>query len=104
MKTVLVCLGMIFCLVVSGCGGPENVVSEKVQGYDPLTEIKANVGSVAESGRMGSGIGQVYSAIKNIEKKDAAKAASIRAMIDEMTAITDAAKLKAKAKEILAKL
>jgi hypothetical protein len=103
MRTFLVCLAMTFCFTLSGCGGPENVVSEKVN-YDPMADIKAGITSIAESGRMGSGTGAVYSAIRTVEKTDATKGQSIKTMMDELSAIKDPTKMKAKAKEILAKL
>lgn len=95
---ILVCA----CLVTfAGCpnGGDNNEVM-KMQ-YDPGANIKELLGSVKTSGRLGSSFSQVIAAVRDLKKADPAKGDSIEKLINELAALSDPAKVKAKADEII---
>jgi hypothetical protein len=106
-KKIGLCLCGVFSLAVfaiAGCNsGSDSKEVIEVQ-VDFVKDIKDNLKSVADSGRLGSGMSSVASSIRQIEKTDPSKAASIKKAVDELTALQDPNKLKAKAKQIIASL
>jgi len=86
---------------VMGCGdGPPVVVT-----VPPAVEsIKKNLESVAESGAIGSEMMAIDNELVKLAVDDAAKAASVKAMFEQLKAAKGPAAVKAKAKEILSTL
>ena len=97
LSIVLVC----FCLVeFTGCGGgPDNNAVIKMD-YDPAKAIKEALEGVKSSGRLGSGFSGVMSSARELKAADSAKGEAVEKQLNELAAITDAAKMKAKADEI----
>jgi hypothetical protein len=97
----LVCLSLVG---LSGCGGgPDNNAVIKME-YNPATAIKEGLEGVKSSGRLGSGFGSVMSAVRELKKVDQAKGDEIEKELTALMEIKDAAKVKTKAAEIIAKL
>ena len=105
MRSLLVVLGCLSMIGVAGCGGggPDNNVVIK-KDYDAANSIKEVMEGVKTSGRIGSNFSGVMNALADLKAKDAAKGATIETLLNEITALKDPAKVKAKAEEILKSL
>ncbi len=101
LSIVLVCL----CLVeLTGCGGgPDNNAVIKMD-YDPAKAIKEALEGVKSSGRLGSSFSGVMNAARELKTSNPAKGEAVEKQLNELAALTDAAKVKAKADEIIKSL
>ncbi len=101
-----VCLLFVLSpIVLVGCnsGADNNVVIQNPD-YDPIKELRSGLESIEKSGRIGSGFGSLKGAIIDLRKKDAAKADVLEKELNDLAALSEAGKVKAKAKEIIGKL
>jgi hypothetical protein len=95
LKRCLVVLGLS---VVLGCGG------ERVQSVEPpKNRSKTVLESVAQTGILNSGIMVVKEELEQMKATDAAKAEGLLKDLDQLEKMNDAARIKAKAKEMAAK-
>ncbi|MEN6496665.1 MAG: hypothetical protein ABFD16_20440 [Thermoguttaceae bacterium] len=95
LKRCLVVLGLS---VVLGCGG------ERVQSVEPpKNQSKTVLESVAQTGILNSGIMVVKEELEKMKATDAAKAEGLLKDLDQLEKMNDAARIKAKAKEMAAK-
>ena len=101
------CAGLLICMCTLTCvgcgGGADNDVVVKMD-YDPSAMIKESLAGVKASGRLGSNFGGVMAAVQDMKKTDPAKGEAIEKALNEMTSLNDAAKMKAKAEEIIKQL
>ena len=101
MNRVAFLLVLVVSFSAMGCGdGPPVVVP-----VPPSVEsIKKNLESVAESGSIGSEMMAIDNELAKLAVDDAEKAATVKAMFEQLKAAKSPAAVKAKAKEILSKL
>ncbi len=101
LSIVLVCL----CIVeFTGCGGgPDNNAVIKTD-FDPAKAIKDALEGVKTSGRLGSGFSGVMNAARELKTSNPTKGEAVEKQLNELAAITDSAKVKAKAEEIIKSL
>ena len=94
-----------FCLVeFTGCGsGPDNNAVIKMD-YDPAKAVKEALEGVKTSGRLGSGFSGVMNAARDLKAADPSKGEALEKQLNELSSLTDAAKIKAKAEEIIKSL
>ena len=87
-----------------GCGGgaDNNVVVE--MNYDPAQTIKEGLEGVKTSGRIGSNFNSMIMAVSDLKKVDASKGDMLEKELKDLAALKDAAKIKAKAAEIISKI
>lgn len=85
----------------SGADNDEVIVNKD---YNPITDLKTGLEGIEKSGRIGSGFGSLKGAIIALRKTDAAKADALEKDLNDLAALSDPAKVKAKAKEIIGKL
>jgi hypothetical protein len=105
MRVLSIVLGCLFLAGISGCGagGPDNN-AVIITDYDPAKAIKDGLESVKTSGRIGSNFGSIMISVNDLKKKDAAKGEAAEKLLNELTALKDPAKMKAKAEEIIKSL
>jgi hypothetical protein len=104
MKFSSIVLGCLVLTGIAGCGGgPDNNAVIKVD-YDAAKSIKEGLEGVKSTGRIGSNFGGIMSSVRELKAKDAAKAESLEKQLTELTSLKDAAKIKAKADEIIKSL
>lgn len=105
MRSLLIVLGCLSLIGTLGCGGggPDNNAVIK-KDYDPAKAIKESLEGVKTSGRMGSNFSSVMNALADLKAKDAAKGGTIEKLLNELTALKEPAKVKAKADEIIKSL
>ena len=105
MRNLLIVLGCLSMIGTTGCGGggPDNNAVIKVD-YDAAKSIKESLESVKASGRLGSSFGGVMISLADLKAKDSAKGESVEKLLNELTALKDPAKVKAKADEIIKSL
>ncbi len=105
MRLAIYMLFVLFSAASMGCNsGPDNNAVMEVKDFDPIAEIKKGLEGIKSTGRIGSNFGSMRGHLVDIRKKDAAKADELDKLLQELTALTDSAKIKAKAAEILGKL
>jgi hypothetical protein len=97
LKRSLVVLGLGLVL---GCGSGEHVQSVE----PPKNQSKTILESVAQSGILDSGMMSVREELEKMKATDAAKAEGLLKDLDQLEKMNDAARIKAKAKEMAAKL
>ncbi len=87
-----------------GCGGgPDN--NEVIQtGFDPTQAIKDGLEGVKSSGRIGSNFSGLIMTVNDLKKVDASKGEMLEKELKELSALSDPAKIKAKAAEIISKI
>ena len=102
MRILSAILCVVFATTLVGCGGTEEV-SQKVD-VNLKEIIKTDLQAIEKSGRLGSGFTNLKANVNGLKKSDPALGDAIEAGLNELMGVTDAAKIKAKAKEILAKL
>ncbi len=90
-------------LVLIGCGGPksESVDAPKVSARDAIQKA---LEGIAASGQGGSEIGAMMGEIDKLAAEDAALAKDLKAGAQQLMSMSDSAKVKAKANEMLKKL
>ena len=67
--------GLFVCVALVGCGGPPADKVEQPKSADQLvTNLKADLGAIAQSGEGGSGLDSIRFAFNDLKTKDAAKA------------------------------
>lgn len=95
-------LGLVLLSIV-GCSGGSNETSIKVAPAPPALELlKTTVTELEASGKsLGSGGGLLQQYVETIGKDDPAKAKALSPLVDSLVPLTDPAKIKAKATEIL---
>ena len=87
-----------------GCGGgPDNNVVVETN-YQPAQAIKEGLEGVKTSGRIGSNFSGIMMSVNDLRKVDAAKADEVEKELKELSSLKDAAKIKAKAAEIISKM
>jgi hypothetical protein len=100
---LMLCMPVI---ALTGCGEKpiENVT--KVDVPPPLEQLKASLKQLVDSGKpLGSGASVIQSLIdQTFFETDKEKAKALSAELDKMTGMTDAAKIKQAAKDMLSKL
>lgn len=94
---ILVVLGL---LVMLGCGSGETVQSVT----PPTNQAKPVLESVSQTGVVDSGLVVVREELEKMKATDAAKAEGLLKDLDQLERMTDVARIKAKAKEMAAKL
>lgn len=104
---LVVCALFCFSTMVflGGCNsGADN--NEIIQmDYNPATDLKAGLEGVKKSGRLGSNVGALNAAARDLKKVDAAKGEMAEKELKELMSLSDEpAKLKAKAAELIGKL
>ncbi len=105
MRTLACLLCMVLAAGFVGCNsGADNDEVIVNKDYNPITELKSGLEGIEKSGRIGSGFGSLKGAIIDLRKKDAAKADALEKELNELAGLSDPAKVKAKAKEIIGKL
>ncbi|MFO0942106.1 MAG: hypothetical protein U0930_15310 [Pirellulales bacterium] len=98
-------LCVLSTMTFAGCNtGADNNAVIEIKDYNPINDLRSGLEDIAKSGRLGSGFGSLRSAVTNLKKTDAAKGDAIEKELTELTELSDPAKVKAKAKEILGKL
>lgn len=106
MRTFMILLLCMPAIALTGCGEKpiENVT--KVDVPPPLEQLKTTLQQVVDSGKpLGSGATVVQSLIDQaFFQTDKEKAKSLSAELDKLMALTDAAKIKQAAKDMLSKL
>ena len=101
LSIVLVCF---FMIEFTGCGGGvDNNVVIKTD-YDSAKAIKDALEGVKTSGRLGSGFSGVMNAARELKASNPAKGEAVEKQLNELAALSDAAKVKAKAEEIIKSL
>jgi len=104
MRLLTIIFGLLFVAGVTGCGGgPDNNAVIEVK-YDAAQVIKDGMEGVKKSGRLGSSFSQVLSAARDLKAKDPAKGEAVEKSLTELRDLTDSAKIKAKADEIIKSL
>ena len=104
MRFGLLVLLSLFGSSLIGCGeAKNNQFVEKVD-MDFVSNIKTDLEAIEKSGRLGSGMQVLLSNVKALQEKDPDKGAAIKKGIDELMNVQGEAKVKAKAKELLALL
>ena len=88
---------------VIGCGGAANIPEESVTPPAP-SPVKAMLSDVASSGELGSGASMIRDGLEAMKATDSAKAEALLKELTELEGLGDAAKIKAKAKEMADKL
>lgn len=83
-----------------GCGGVESTAVTP----PPPPQAKALLSDVANSGELGSGASMIRDSLESLKATDAAKAEELLKELDELEKMSDAAKIKAKAKAMSEKL
>ena len=97
--TVLVlCVGFVF----NGCNS-KGIPVEVIDSGAKVT-LKQNLANAAESGALGSEMILIEQSLERLSSEDAAKAAELNKIYDELRKATTPAAVKAKAKEIIGKL
>jgi hypothetical protein len=104
MKFYSVLLVCVFTFACTGCGGGADNDAVIKTDYDPAVTIKESLAGIKTSGRLGSNFGGVMAAVQDMKKTDPAKGEAIEKALNEMTSLKDAAKMKAKAEEIIKQL
>ena len=104
MKIKELALTAFFCLglALAGCG-PSSTPVEVVDSGAAAT-IKQNLAAAADSGTLGSEMMAIEQSLEKLASDDAAKAATVKKLFEELKKATTPAAVKAKAKEILSKL
>ncbi len=92
-----------FAGTIVGCGGPK-VTEVEVQQSTAVDDIKKGLEGIAESGVIDSSVEDVRNSIGRFGQEDKAKGDELMKDVDELSGLTDSAKIKAKAKEMLGKL
>ena len=101
MRILSIVLTCLFVFGIAGCGGgPDNNVVLKVD-YDAVKSIKDGLETVKTTGRPGSSFSGVMSAARELKATDAAKGEAVEKGLEELLTLKDAAKVKAKAAEII---
>lgn len=93
----------ILCGFVGCDSGPANV-EVQVGNFDAAADLRSGLGAIEKSGRVGSGYNSLTSSARSLEKTDPAKAEAVSKGLKELIELSDPAKIKAKAKEIIGKL
>jgi hypothetical protein len=105
MKLGIGLLCIIFSAVSIGCNsGADNNEVIVNKDYNPITDLKSGLEGIEKSGRLGSGFGSLKGSVIDLRKTDAAKADMLEKELTDLAALSDPAKVKAKAKEIIGKL
>lgn len=87
-----------------GCGGgPDNNVVIDTN-YQPAQAIKDGLEGIKTSGRIGSNFSGMMMSLNDLRKVDATKADMLEKELKDLSALKDAAKIKAKAAEIISKI
>ncbi|QDT35586.1 hypothetical protein [Thalassoglobus polymorphus] len=89
--------------IVTGCGG-KKVTEVPVNQSSAVEEVRKGLEGVMETGAIDSSIEDVRNNIGRLRQEDEAKGAELMKDIDELSAMKDSAKIKARAKEMLEKL
>ncbi len=98
-------VALFVAAMVIGCSQGGGSSAKKVSASDAEKGVKGILESVAESGKLGSAMMPMSGYIESIRKADPAKGDALAKDIGELGKVTsDPEKVKAKAKEILAKL
>lgn len=92
---------LLLGLSLLGCGGG---VSSTSVTPPPPPPAKAMLDEVATSGQLGSGASMIRDSLESLKASDAAKAEALLKELDELETMSDAAKIKAKAKAMADKL
>ena len=100
MRTVIWLLALSVMLGAAGCGGPTNEVVKQVD-FDVKKAMTDDLEAIVQAGRLGSGFGHLKSCLPGLTKMDAAKGEAVSKELDELTQLSDPAKVKAKAKKII---
>ena len=104
MRFLSIVLCCMFTFGITGCGGgPDNNSVIKVD-FDAAKSIKEGLEGVKTSGRIGSNFGGIMNSARALKEKDAAKGDAVEKQLTEMASMKDAAKIKAKAEEIIKSL
>jgi hypothetical protein len=105
MRLMVCVLLVLFSSVSVGCNsGPDNNEVVQIKDFDPVAEIKKGLEGIKSSGRIGSNFGALKGNLIDLKKTDAAKAESLEKELNDLAALSDAAKIKAKAAEIIGKM
>lgn len=97
LKRFCVVMGL---LVMLGCGNGETVQSVT----PPTNQAKQVLESVAQTGILDSGMVIVQEELEAMKATDAAKAEALLKDLDQLQKMSDAPRIKAKAKEMAGKL
>lgn len=95
---VVIVLGMIG---VWGCSGEPAALPVKATGFE---QVKPILETYAQTGTLDSGVVALRQQLEKRKEAEPAKAEELLKAVDELQALKDASKIKAKASEILGKL
>lgn len=104
MKTISRLLMLILVCFAVGCKTGADNDEKMVVNYDPVAELRTGLEGLQKSGRIGSNIGALNSAIRDLKAKDASKGEVLEKEMKALLELQDPAKIKAKAGEMLGKL
>ncbi len=91
---------MLVALVAAiGCGG--GPAPETVTPPSQMDNVKTMLQGIADSGTVGSGVMDLQAAIETMKSTDPDKASTLDKSVTELMALSDAAAIKTKAKEII---
>lgn len=96
-------LVLLVAVAVVGCG-PSAQLTGSVEEKAPADVVKETLEQIAESGQAGSEIGPMMTALGEMEATDAALAQTLRTDGNALMGMGNPDAVKAKAKEMLAKL
>ncbi len=90
---------MLVPVCLLGCG--PSVESVPVQTSSAMEDVKKGLQSIADTGEIGSSIEDIRMNAGRLSGDDAGKTAGIQAGLDELSGMSDPAKIKVKAQELL---
>ncbi len=96
---------VLISLAMIGCGGGPAPVSVQPQAKAAPTQIaKSVLETVAGTGEVGSGVGELRTALEELKQTDSAKATALLTDLDALEKSANPEAAKAKAKAMLGKL
>ncbi len=104
MKVISRLLLLIIACLAVGCNTGADNDEKMVVNYDPVAEIRSGLEGLQKTGRIGSNVGALNNAIRDLKAKDASKGEVLEKEMKALLELQDPAKIKAKAGEMLGKL